>query len=414
MNEGIAFAKFKTTQNYLSLPEDIKEELDIVTNIFPFKTNNYIVKSLIDWDHIRQDPIFRINFPNRQILPINEYNFLLSLFKNKSSNKYLPSAIEAVKLKLLPKYIFEPSKYIPILDNKPLYGFLHQYQNTIVAIVRPAKTCFAHCTYCLVWPIHVLNECEYGYIDPELPVKYCERHHEVNDIYFTGGDMLSMSASSLKRYIQPLLSVEQLETIRILTRSLSWWPYRFLRDRDSLELLKLFEEIIRSKKHLTLISHISHPKEISTPQAEEAIKKIHATGAVIRCQCPLLKTINDSVDVWVSLLKKEIQLGLIPYYMFTNANSITLGSFEVPLAKAYTIFNETMKKVSGLAKTIHGPVIDHDYCKIEISGIEEIHGEKRFILKCLQSPDPREIGKIATIPYDPDIIDLKKSIIAFR
>jgi L-lysine 2,3-aminomutase len=414
ISRAISFAEFKEMSYYGLLSEDIREELEVVTKVFPFKTNRYVVDSLIDWENIPQDPIFKINFPNRQMLPEDEYDHLLQLIRNNSTGNNLPDFIDALRSKKASKDVYTSEQYIPILDNKPLYGLVHQFPNTLVAMVRSAKTCFAHCSYCWAWPVHIIKGNEWGYTDPDAPVKYCYQHGEITDIFFTGGDILHMTVPQLVKYISPFLAVDSIQSIRIATRSLSWWPHRFTNDIDASELLRFFEEIINRNKHLSLISHIGHPREISTPQAEAAIRKIHDTGAVVRCQTPLIKTVNDSVHTWISLLEKEIRLGLIPYYMFIDANTEAVGCFKVPLANAYHIYSESMKKSSGLAKTMHGPVIMHDCRKIEIVGAEEIHGKKQFILKCLQSPDPEQIGRIATIPYNPAIVDLSESTINFN
>lgn len=47
------------------LSEEQIEEIKIVSSIYPFKTNNYVLEKLIDWNNIPDDPIFRLNFPHK-------------------------------------------------------------------------------------------------------------------------------------------------------------------------------------------------------------------------------------------------------------------------------------------------------------------------------------------------------------
>ena len=78
--------------------------------------------------------------------------------------------------------------------------------------------------------------------ETDLLLKYLQIHKEVSDVLFTGGDPMTMNAKMLCAYIEPLLEVkfEHIRTIRIGTKSLAYWPYRFLTDSDSDEIIALF------------------------------------------------------------------------------------------------------------------------------------------------------------------------------
>ena len=98
-----------------------------------------------------------------------------------------------------------------------------------------------------------------------------------------------MKAKILKNYIAPLLEADlpHLRHIRIGSKALSYWPYRFLTDDDSVELLDLFREVRRAGKHLAFMAHFNHPAELEGPIVKEAIGRILETGAVIRTQSPI-------------------------------------------------------------------------------------------------------------------------------
>ncbi len=87
----------------------------------------------------------------------------------------------------------------------------------------------------------------------------------------------------------------------------------------------------------------------------EAIRRIRATGAVIRTQAPLVQRINDDADVWVRMWRTQVRLGLIPYYMFVQRDTGAKRYFEVPLVRAYEIYREAIQQVSGLGRTARGP-----------------------------------------------------------
>ncbi|MFQ5771016.1 MAG: lysine 2,3-aminomutase, partial [bacterium] len=78
-------------------------------------------------------------------------------------------------------------------------------------------------------------------------------------------------------------------------------------------------------------------------------------------------------------------LGCIPYYMFVVRDTGAQHFFEIPLVKAWRIFKAAYEKVSGLARTVRGPSMSTDPGKIQITGINEIDGQKVFVLNMLQA-----------------------------
>ena len=66
--------KSYTLHNYCSIPQmaslpaNISNDINIVGQVLPFKSNNYVVDELIDWSDIENDPIFTLNFPRKEML----------------------------------------------------------------------------------------------------------------------------------------------------------------------------------------------------------------------------------------------------------------------------------------------------------------------------------------------------------
>lgn len=110
---------------------------------------------------------------------------------------------------------------------------------------------------------------------------------------------MAMFTATLARYIRPLLNNAETErlTIRIGTKSLGYWPMRFTSDADTAEILRLFTDIQKSEKQLSIQAHISHPRELQTPVAKEAVRLIRMTGAQIRSQAALVRHVNASADI---------------------------------------------------------------------------------------------------------------------
>jgi L-lysine 2,3-aminomutase len=223
-------------------------------------------------------------------------------------------------------------------------------------------------------------------------------------VLFTGGDPLIMKTAVLRKYIEPLLAPEldHIVSIRLGTKATAYWPHRFITDSDADSLLALFEKVRRAGKHLAIMSHYSHPREIETPAAQAAVRRIHDTGAVTRCQAPLIRHVNDDAMKWADLWRLQVRLGMVPYYMFVERDTGPKNYFEVPLARALEIFTTAWRRVSGLARTVRGPSMSATPGKVVVDGTAEVAGEKVFVLKFIQARNPDWVGKPFFARYDPE------------
>ena len=207
---------------------------------------------------------------------------------------------------------------------------------------------------------------------------------------FTGGDPLIMKTRILEGYIDALLDDElyNVQTIRIGTKALGYWPYRFTKDDDADDLIRLFEKIVKKGKNLAIMAHFNHPVELSTNAVSEAIKRIRATGAQIRSQSPIMKNINDSPEVWADMWRKQVNQNIIPYYMFVARDTGAQHFFGIPLVGAWEIFRKAYQSVSGVCRTVRGPSMSTTPGKIQVLGVNEANGEKIFVMRFLQGRDP--------------------------
>ena len=51
------------------LPQEERLAVRAVATVLPFRTNSYVVENLIDWDAAPDDPIYRLVFPQPDMLP---------------------------------------------------------------------------------------------------------------------------------------------------------------------------------------------------------------------------------------------------------------------------------------------------------------------------------------------------------
>ncbi len=384
-----------------------------VSTIFPFRANNYVMEELIDWDNIPDDPIFQLTFPQSDMLEKHELDRMQHLLDSNASPKEIQIAAREIQMGLNPHPAGQMDMNVPVENGKAFKGMQHKYRETVLFFPSHGQTCHAYCTYCFRWPQFVgLDKLKFASRETDALVDYLRGHPEITDILFTGGDPLTMNTKILRRYIEPLIRERpgSLTTIRIGTKVPAFWPYRFLTDKDSDDLMRLFEQIVKSEFHLAIMSHFCHPRELEPKAAQDAIKQILNTGAAIRCQAPLIKYVNDDPEAWATMWQAEIKLGAVPYYMFVGRDTGPKYYFKISLAEVYRIFSEAYNKVSGLGRTVRGPSMSATPGKVLIDGITEIEGEKVFVLKFIQGRDPEWVKRIFFAHYDEEALwldDLK-------
>jgi hypothetical protein len=161
------------------------------------------------------------------------------------------------------------------------------------------------------------------------------------------------------------------------------------------------------------MAHLDHPRELGTDAVKEAISKIRETGAQIRSQSPVLRNINDDPEVWANMWRKQVNLGIVPYYMFVPRNTGAQSYFGVKLHQAHHIYSEAFQQVSGIARTVRGPSMSAGPGKVRIVGITEVQGEKVFVLEFLQGRNPNWAGKPFFAAYDQEAQWLDELVPAF-
>lgn len=398
-----ALHNYRDIPQISKLPPEEIEAIEVVGRVLPFKTNNYVVDELIDWDKVPEDPIYTLNFPRREMLEKRHYNKVLRLMRQNAPADVMKKEIDGIRLQLNPNPAGQ-EKNVPMLGDIKLKGIQHKYRETVLFFPSQGQTCHAYCTFCFRWPqFSGMSGYKFAMKEVDLLLKYLRLHKGVTDVLFTGGDPMTMSASVLSAYITPLLEPEfdHIRTIRIGTKSLAYWPYRFTTDADSGEVLELFSKVVAAGKNLSVQAHFNHPVELSTPAVEAAIHAIRATGAQIRTQSPMLKHINDAPEIWAAMWCRQVDLNCIPYYCFVARDTGSKQFFEIPLERCWNIFRKAYGSVSGICRTVRGPSMSDTPGKVHLIGVSEVNGEKVFVLRFLQGRNPRWVDIPFFAQYDP-------------
>ncbi len=418
---GNTIYKSYTLRNYEEikpiekLNKDDKNSIEVVGNVLPFKTNNYVIENLIDWGNIPSDPIFTLTFPRKEMLVSQHYNVISDALKNSLPKESITELSNKIRYELNPHPAGQKFN-VPNINGIELPGMQHKYRETVLFFPSQGQTCHAYCTFCFRWPQFVgLQELKFAMKESDLLYQYLQQHREVTDVLFTGGDPMIMKTKLLSAYIERLLDDElyNIQTIRIGTKALGYWPYRFTTDDDAEDLIRLFEKIVRKGKNLAIMAHFNHPVELSTNAVADAIRIIRSTGTQIRTQSPVLKHINDKPELWAEMWRKQVNHNCIPYYMFIARDTGAQHFFGIPLVEAWNIFRNAYQKVSGVCRTVRGPSMSSTPGKIQVLGVSDARDEKVIVMRFLQGRDPNWIARPFFAQYDEKAIWLDELKPAF-
>lgn len=378
-------------------------DLKAVSAVLPFRVNDYVLEELIDWADIPSDPMYQLLFPQVGMLARDDFDRMHNLVCSGADPEVVAGAARAIQMRMNPHPSGQLELNVPRVDGQPLPGCQHKYRETVLLFPARGQTCHAYCAYCFRWAQFVgIDRLRFASSEIEDFLSYLGDHTEVSDVLITGGDPLIMSSTALRKTIEPLLEpeFEHIRSIRIGTKALTFWPHRFTTDRDADDVLRLFEKVRSRGKQIALMAHLSHPRELQTRAVKLALRRIIDTGAVVRSQAPMIRHINDSADTWAAMWAEQVQLGVVPYYLFIERNTGPKHYFEVPLARAYRIHSKALGMVSGLSRTVRGPSMSATPGKIVVDGITTINDERVFVLKVIQGRDPKWTNQVFFARFD--------------
>ncbi len=175
-----------------------------------------------------------------------------------------------------------------------------------------------------------------GTITPEaidVVAGYIQRHPEIRDIIFSGGDPLLLVDSLLDRLLSTLRAIPHLEIIRLGSRVPGTLPSRITPELCA--MLKRYHPL-----YMNL--HFNHPDEI-TPEVAEACGRLADAGIPLGSQTVLLKGVNDDPAVMKQLVQRLLRIRVKPYYLY-----------QADLVTGTNQFRTTVETGLGILRALHG------------------------------------------------------------
>lgn len=338
--------------NLVGLAPKAREKMETVTDLFPFRSNEYYL-SLIDWKD-GHDPLRRIVVPDHQEL--------------KSGGSKDPSCEK--------DYTKQP-------------GLQHKYDQTGLLLLT--DLCGGICRFC--FRKRLFMSCERETVkDVSENIEYIREHKEITNVLLTGGDPLMLETRQLEPVLRELREIPHVNIIRIGSKMLAYNPYRILNDPNLLYTLSRYST---PEKRIYLMAHFNHPRELTevSVQAAEALRK---AGVMVVSQTPILNGINDTPEIMTTLFRKLSFAGISPYYVFQCRPTTGNHNFQIPVEQSYEIIQKSWQACSGLAKRARF-IMSHATGKIEVVGTTAEHVFMRYH----QAAEKADIGKFMVFKSNP-------------
>ena len=150
----------------------------VVSHVLPFRTNNYVVEELINWDNIPNDPMFQLTFVQQDMLTTDQFNRMADALLDESLTKAdIKRTAEEIRLELNPHPAGQTTINIPTLNDDPVPGIQHKYRETCLIFPSSGQTCHAYCTFCFRWPQFVgMNDLKFATDESRRFQDYLRNH----------------------------------------------------------------------------------------------------------------------------------------------------------------------------------------------------------------------------------------------
>jgi lysine 2,3-aminomutase len=218
-------------------------------------------------------------------------------------------------------------------------GLLEQmYQNRVIFLLN--MSCPVYCRFCFRKHKSSRNEVNPSTRDVEKAVAHVAASPSIKEIVITGGDPF-MNRKNMAAAMDGLMQIEHVQTLRLATRSIAYYPHLFLSDDgELLRYLKIKNLELQGRgKRLEVATHFIHPDEIS-PQSLMIISDLVKNGIPVYVQTPFLNNCNDQGPELVRLFGLLRGAGAELHYIYIPCSPIHGNSvYCAPIAKGLAVGN---------------------------------------------------------------------------
>jgi L-lysine 2,3-aminomutase len=212
-------------------------------------------------------------------------------------------------------------------------GLLEQmYQNRVIFLLN--MSCPVYCRFCFRKHKESRNETNPTPAEVKKAVAHVKNSPSIKEIVITGGDPF-MNRANMAGAIDGLMEIEHVQTLRLATRSIAYYPHMFLsEDAKLLNYLKRKNLALQERgKRMEVATHFIHPDEIS-PQSLMIITDLVKSGIAVYVQTPFLNNCNDEGPELARLFSLLRGAGAELHYIYIPCSPIHGNSaYWSPISK---------------------------------------------------------------------------------
>ncbi len=262
---------------------------------------------------------------------------------------------------------------------QPVAGVERLYRRTI--LVEPTTACAAHCRWCLrgQYPIRTLKAEEI-----DLAAAYIGEAPECGDIeevLITGGDPL-MVPKLLRRTIEAIRDrAPQVRKFRIGTRT----PFQ---EPDRVDDAVLSALAPRRDGEIEIAVNINHPEEFWS-ESVACIDRLQSIGLRLYNQHPLLKGVNDDLDMLIRLYDSLRRYGIEAHYLFHAVPMVGMSHHRTSLERGahLTSLLCSCGEFSGRAKPRYAAMTDIGKIVLVEGSVLQRRGDKILLQSGYRAAD---------------------------
>ncbi len=200
-------------------------------------------------------------------------------------------------------------------------GVLEQmYQNRPIFVLH--MSCPVYCRFCFRKHKDCRNQPAPTIEDVRRALDHIADSPRIKEIVLTGVEPL-LNRETLTCAVEGLQQIEHIQTIRIASRCISYYPQLFS-NKDSFWLKYLTgknRELQQRNKRIEIATHFIHPDEISV-YSLEIISELVKSGIGVYTQTPFLKDCNDSGEELAQLYRELRAAGSEIHYIYIPCSPI--------------------------------------------------------------------------------------------
>ena len=212
-------------------------------------------------------------------------------------------------------------------------GLLEQmYRNRVIFLLN--MSCPVYCRFCFRKHKDSRNQANPTEEDLRQAVDYVGHSPNIKEIVITGGDPF-LNKKNMITAIDGLKEIPHVQTLRLATRSISYYPHLFYKDNSFwLNFIKMKNlELQQLGKRLEVATHFIHPDEVSLDSLD-IISTLVKNGISVYVQTPFLNNCNDEGPELTRLFSLLRGAGAELHYIYIPCSPIQGNSvYWSPISK---------------------------------------------------------------------------------